>query len=124
MKNKPVIIVAATCVLLLSAACMLFGPVRGPLTFQPDTLPEAQAGIPFEARITISGNVTPAGQFSIAEGALPAGLTLEKVEGEDAARIAGRPQQAGRFKFTVYVWCYGTNVSGQTGQKEYTLVVK
>jgi len=34
------------------------------------------------------------------------------------------PTETGTFKFTVGAWCLGTNVSGQTGQREYELVVK
>ncbi len=122
---KKSLIVAATCCLLLSTfACMLFGPSRGPLTFQPETLPAAQTGVPYESKITISGNATPAGEFSISEGTLPPGLTLETVETDHSARISGTPEQPGTYSFKVYVWCYGTNVSGQEGEKDYTLVVK
>lgn len=122
--KKSLMIVAAGCFLLLTLACMLFGPPRGPLSFQPDTLPAARAGESYEARITISGNTTPAGEFSISEGALPPGLTLETIQADHSARISGIPVQPGSYKFKVYVWCYGTNVSGQTGEKDYTLVVK
>ena len=124
MKSKILIATVMGCALLFSAACMLFGAVRGPLQFQPDTLPAAQVGVAYEAKVHISGNATPAGQFSVPEGALPAGLALETLKGQDTARIFGTPTQAGTFKLKLYVWCYGTNVSGQTGEKEYTLVVK
>ncbi len=111
-------------VLLSTLACMLFTPPRGPLKFDPAVLPDAQVGVPYEAKVSISDNATPAGEFSISEGTLPGGLTFEKIEGEDAARISGTPQEAGAFTFKVFVWCYGTNVSGQVGEKEYTLTVK
>jgi hypothetical protein len=39
-------------------------------------------------------------------------------------QISGTPTVAGTFSFTIYVWCYGTNVSGQTATQGYTLVVK
>ncbi len=123
MKKKPLLLLA--CALLFSVSCMLFyGAARGPLQFQPETLPAAQAGAAYEARVSISDNATPAGQFSISEGALPPGLTLETLKGENSARISGTPAQAGTFKFKIFVWCYGTNISGQTGEKEYTIVVK
>ena len=109
---------------LFTLSCMFFTEPRGPLQFDPPVLPDAQAGIPYDAKITITGNTTPAGQFSLSEGALPAGLALEKVAGEDAVRVFGVPEQPGTYKFKVYVWCYGTNVSGQVGEKEYSLVVK
>jgi hypothetical protein len=73
----------------------------------------------------VTENRTPVGDFSISEGALPPGLELTKVDGvEDTAKISGVPEAAGTFEFTVYVWCYGTNVSGQTGEKEYSIVVE
>jgi hypothetical protein len=123
MKEKLAIMLAIGFTLYISVSCMLFGPQRGPLTFQPDRLPEAQVGAPFEAKISIGGNVTPAGAFSVQKNTLPPGLMLETLEGQNAAHIVGTPTAAGTYKFTISVWCYGTNVSGQTGEKEYTLVV-
>jgi hypothetical protein len=110
--------------LLFSLSCALFGPRRGPLQFEPDALPAAQVGSAYEAKVSISDNATPAGQFSVPEGALPPGLTLETLQGKNTARIYGTPTQAGTYKFKIFVWCYGTNISGQTGEKQYTLVVK
>jgi hypothetical protein len=124
VKNQYSIGLLAGSALLLTISCSLLRAHRGPLKFEPAVLPDAQPGIPYEAKITIAGNLTPAGQFSISEGALPKGLTLEKVEGEDAARIFGKPEEAGTFHFKVFVWCYGTNVSGQVGEIAYVLVVK
>ncbi len=126
MKGKrgllPVVLMAS--LLMSTLACMLFTPPRGPLKFDPAVLPDAQVGVPYEAKVSISDNATPAGDFSISDGTLPGGLTLEKVEGESAARISGTPQEAGTFTFKIFVWCYGTNVSGQVGEKEYTLTVQ
>jgi hypothetical protein len=101
-----------------------FGPAPGPLTFAPDTLPTARAGEMYEATIRITGNVTPVGDFSVSNGSLPAGLELVFVEGEDAAIISGIPEGAGVSTFAVSVWCFGTQVSGQSGDKEYTLIVE
>ena len=125
MKNKALIIVSvALLTLLASLACMLFSPSGVSLQFEPDRLPNAQAGVAYETQIHVTHNRTPVGDFAISKGALPAGLELKKVAGvEDTARISGMPQEAGTFTFTVSVWCYGTNVSGQTGEKEYSLVV-
>lgn len=123
--KRPVLFGLLAALLLLSTgACLLFTPPRGPLQFDPPALPDAQVGVPYEAKVSISNNDTPAGEFSISEGTLPGGLTFEKIEGEDAARISGTPQEAGAFTFKVFVWCYGTNVSGQVGEKEYTLTVR
>ena len=101
-----------------------FQNTRPELVFTPDTLPDAEAGVPYEVTIQISQNETPVGDFQIVEGGLPDGLTYEFVEGEDNARIFGVIRESGTYKFKVSVWCYGTNVSGQTGEKEYTLLVK
>lgn len=110
--------------ILASISCVLFYPSGGALEFQPDELPNGQLGAVYETEIHVTENRTPVGDFSIARGALPAGLELIKLEGEeDTAMISGAPEEAGTFTFTISVWCYGTNVSGQTGEKEYTLVV-
>lgn len=123
-KRRLLSVLTGGLVLLSTLACMLFTPPRGALRFEPAVLPEARVGVPYDAKISIHDNATPAGAFSISEGTLPGGLTMEKVEGEDAARISGTPQEAGTFPFRVFVWCYGTNVSGQVGEKAYTLTVK
>lgn len=109
--------------MLVGAACG--APAPPPLGFEPPTLPDAQVGIAYDARITVTGNVTPVGAFSISNGALPAGLSIEKLAGEDAAgHIVGTPTAAGAVNFTVSVWCYGTNSPGQTGLQDYTITVR
>ncbi len=116
---------AAAVVLFLTVACMLFYPSRGPLKFEPAELPAAQVGVPYDATITLIGNETPAIDFSLDAGALPRGLALEKIkDSQNAAHVFGVPEQAGTFNFRIFVWCYGTNISGQTGVKDYSLVVK
>lgn len=124
MKNKLARLLVTGCLCAFGISCMLLMPGRGSLIFAPDSLPAAQVGVPYEAKITISNNATPAGEFSISEGALPGGLTLETLKGENSARIFGTPTEAGTFKFKVFVWCYGTNISGQTGEKDYSLAVQ
>ena len=115
----------ASALFFFTISCFLFSAPRGPLKFEPAELPPARVGVAYDAKVTISGNATPAGQFSISEGSLPRGLAVEMVEGEqNAAHIFGTPEEAGTFTFRIFVWCYGTNVSGQTGEKEYSLVVK
>jgi hypothetical protein len=100
-----------------------FGPTGGPLKFTPDVLPEGQIGTAYEAKIVISLNNTPVGDFSISEGNLPEGLEFTFLEGEDAATLVGIPTESGTFTFTVSAWCFGTQVSGQTGDKSYSLTV-
>jgi hypothetical protein len=108
---------------LFTISCFLFAAPRGPLNFDPDNLPGAKVGVPYDVKVTIAQNVTPVGQISISEGALPQGLKLEKLQGEDTARIYGTPVEAGTFTFKIFVWCYGTNISGQTGEASYTITV-
>ena len=100
-----------------------FGPTGGPLKFLPDALPEAQVGTTYDEEIRISLNNTPVGDFFISDGVLPEGLEFTFLEGEDAATVNGTPTEAGTFTFTVSAWCFGTQVSGQTGEKTYSLTV-
>jgi hypothetical protein len=95
------------------------------LRFSPATLPEAQLGSPYAVTVTVSEAATPVGGVSVEDGTLPAGLGLDlSPEHDNTFQIHGTPTVAGTFEFTIYVWCYGTNVSGQTGTQEYTLAVK
>jgi hypothetical protein len=138
MKRKTLFIFSAILMILsASIACSMFvpaekpteesepsfGPTGGPLKFMPDALPEAQVGSAYEAKIVISLNNTPVGDFSISEGSLPEGLEFTFLEGEDAATLVGTPTESGTFTFTVSAWCFGTQVSGQTGEKTYSLTV-
>jgi hypothetical protein len=120
-KNSLLIVLAGLVVLMSTTFCIL--TLRPALEFMPDKLPGAQVGHPYNLEILISRNVTPVGNFSISDGALPPGLELLMDEQLHTARITGTPSQSGTFKFTVSVWCYGTNVNGQTGEKQYALVV-
>jgi hypothetical protein len=138
MKNRNLYIFSAILLMLsVTIACSLFvpkvqptdepeldfGPTGGPLKFIPENVPNAQIDEAYEAEIHVTLNNTPVGDIAISDGALPTGLELAKVDGEDTARISGTPTEAGTFTFTVSAWCYGTQVSGQTGDKEYTIVV-
>jgi hypothetical protein len=104
------------------------GPVDQPasaLVFKPAQLPDAQVGADYSAQVTVEDTRTPVGEFSLQDGEVPPGLVLKAVEGvENTAEVSGTPTQAGTYKFVLYVWCYGTNQPGQTGEKEYTIVVK
>ena len=95
------------------------------LQFSPTTLADAQLGSPYAATITVSQAATPVGSASVKDGALPAGLQLGLAkESANTIQISGTPTVPGTFTFTIYVWCYGTNVGGQTATQEYTLAVK
>jgi len=111
------------CVLALTA--VLGCTPRPALQFSPTTLPDAQVGSAYAATITVSQAATPVGGASVQDGALPAGLQLALAkEPINTIQISGTPTVAGTFSFTIYVWCYGTNVGGQTATQEYTLLVK
>jgi hypothetical protein len=97
---------------------------RPALEFKPSQLAAATVGKRYRARITIAQNVTPVGEMSVASGNLPPGLTFTFQQRQSAAVISGTPSKAGTYKFTVSAWCFGTNVSGQTGKQVYQLVVQ
>lgn len=126
MKNKNLALLSAFLLMVIaSMACVRLFRTVDPLEFEPDTLPASQLGAPYEAKIRITQNITPAGGISITKGDLPDGLEFVRIAGEDAVKISGTPEETGTFTFTVSVWCYGTNSnSGQTGEKEYNIVVE
>jgi hypothetical protein len=102
-------------------------PTRPPghrLTFSPTELPEAEVGQSYQVTIVISDNHTPVGDVFLESGTLPPGLTLTFLESTDTAEISGTPEEAGTFEFVIGAWCFGTNVSGDTGEHAYTLVVR
>jgi hypothetical protein len=101
-----------------------FDSNRGELVFKPETLPDAQKGAAYEVQVIVEQTNTPVGDFSIKEGELPPGLEIKKLEKENILQISGIPQEIGTYTILLDVWCFGTNSPGQTGQKEYTIVVK
>ncbi len=116
------LVAAVVVALLVATACTDSG--RPPLRFVPATLPAATSGAAYTTEIVVEDNVTPVGGASVAPGTLPDGLSLELLPGHaDTIRISGTPTRAGTFEFTVSVWCFGTNVSGQTGEQRYTITV-
>jgi hypothetical protein len=111
------------CVIALTA--VLGCTPRPALQFSPATLPDAQVDSSYAANITVSQAVTPVGGASVQDGALPAGLDLALAKDpNNTIQISGTPTVSGTFSFTIYVWCYGTNVNGQTATQQYVLVVK
>jgi hypothetical protein len=101
-----------------------FEPVTLPLEIEPSSLPIAHLGLRYEAKLQVKQNVTPVGDISITEGRLPPGLEFVFMEGEDSAVISGIPEETGTYTFTLSVWCFGTQVSGQMLDKEYQIVVE
>jgi hypothetical protein len=122
--NKNIIIFPIVLAALALASFACWWSPRPDLLFAPDKLPDAQVGSSYEVEIQITQNVTPVFIMGALDGALPDGLKLEYTEHDNFAKITGIPQKAGTYKFKVYADCLGTNVSGQTGEMEYTIVVK
>src|ERR1035437_3284667 len=117
------VVAGMACALALTA--VLGCTPRPALQFSPATLADAQVGSPYAATITVSQAATPVAGASVQDGALPAGLVLALAKSPDnTIEISGTPTVAGTFSFTIEVWCYGTNVGGQTATQEYALVVK
>ncbi len=114
--------ILALLVLLFTSSCLTpsFPQV---LEFSPTNLPKARLGVFYDVIIKVTRNQTPVGEFSISQGSLPNGLKIERLDGQDAARIFGIPEEKGLSKFTINVWCFGTNASGQTGERQYTIMV-
>ncbi len=61
-------------------------------------LPPARQGRPYRARLAASGGTKPL-FWAVASGTLPAGLSLDSINGE----LLGVPRQAGSFRLTVVV---------------------
>ncbi|HEX7544808.1 MAG TPA: Ig domain-containing protein [Candidatus Limnocylindrales bacterium] len=123
MLSRGRVVTGIACALALTG--VLGCTPRPALQFSPATLADAQVGSPYAATITVSQAATPVAGASVQDGALPAGLDLALVKSPDSTiEISGTPTVAGTFSFTIEVWCYGTNVGGQTATQEYTLVVK
>ena len=112
----------ASLAFLLSTSFCILTP-RPALEFLPDKLPVAQVGQLYQVDILVARTMTPVGSYSISDGTLPSGMHLIMDQNTRIGRISGTPTQAGTVKFTVSVWCLGTNINGQTGDKQYTLVV-
>ena len=111
----------ASVLALTVAACNTGRPA---LTFTPDKLPDAITGQSYSAVLTVTGNETPVGDMYVSDGAPPAGVTLDFTRGDTTGTLHGTPAAAGTYVFKVSAWCLGTNVSGQTGEQGYTLVVR
>jgi hypothetical protein len=111
---------AALASLVLLVGCTWGRPA---LVFTPAELEPAQVGQPYFAAISVEQNETPVGDMWVASGALPPGLELVFTDGTDTGEITGTPTQSGSFEFSVEVWCFGTNVNGQTGSASYALTV-
>jgi hypothetical protein len=109
--------------LLVAVAVACGGPSRPALRFEPDRLSNASVGKPYIAALHVRNNSTPVFAMNISMGVLPPGVSLAYKRGSDSAEIRGTPTKAGHFSFAVSAMCFGTNVSGQTGEKLYEIDV-
>lgn len=82
------------------------------LTVNPATLPAAVKGHPYSQTVTATGGTAPY-TFSISDGALPPGLTLNPATG----LISGAPTGIGDVTFTVMA----LDSIGDIGSRRYTL---
>jgi hypothetical protein len=107
--------------LVVLAGC---GKDRRPaLQFTPDALPDGQVGQPYHVEIGVGGHHTPVGGMGAA--GLPPGLVFTFYQrAAYPAVLEGVPTQPGTYVLKVDAWCYGTNVSGQTGGREYRIVIR
>ena len=94
------------------------------LQFSPDTLPDGQVGQAYKVVISLSNQRTPAFNMGAGIDRLPAGLKGTFDQAKQTYTLEGTPTQAGTFPLSISALCYGTNVSGQSGEKEYRLVIK
>ena len=140
MKHKSLRILSAVSIVMMSLACSLFTrftradatptsnyiftPSTISLKIEPDSLPNAQTGVEYAVEIRVSDNVTPVNDVVLSSGTLPAGLELVFVDHVNGAKISGVPEETGTFTFTVSISCFSTMVIGQTGEKEYVIVVE
>jgi hypothetical protein len=69
-----------------------------PLAITTTSLPAATADVSYSAKLAASGGIVPDTR-SVAQGSLPAGLTLDATTGA----ISGKPTAPGAASFTVTV---------------------
>jgi hypothetical protein len=84
------------------------------ITVNPTSLPAGALGTAYTQTVSATGGTTPY-SYSIATGALPAGLTLNASMGE----LSGTPTTSGTFVFTIRA----TGQGGCTGQRSYVLSI-
>ena len=86
------------------------------LQISTSPLPNAQAGIQFQAALSANGGVKPY-QWSIASGKLPLGISLNAASGT----LSGTPSQGGQFDFSAQV--SDSSPAPQTAMKALALSV-
>ncbi|HEY3344445.1 MAG TPA: hypothetical protein VGJ97_05940 [Anaerolineaceae bacterium] len=124
--KKSIIWFIAVVLALSTLSCSLFtlASKSDGLRFSPDTLPKGQVGQEYQQVITLSNQRTPAFAMGAKGDSLPPGLTGTFDQDKQTYTLAGAPTQSGTYTLQVSAQCYGTNVSGQSGGIEYTLVIE
>ncbi|PLC43482.1 autotransporter outer membrane beta-barrel domain-containing protein [Ralstonia pickettii] len=87
------------------------------ITLSPSTLSNATVATAYSQTLTASGG-TAAYTYTLASGALPAGLTLSS-----SGVLSGTPTAGGTFNFTVTATDSSTGNGPYTGSRAYSLVV-
>uniref|UniRef100_A0AAU1I9U9 Ig domain-containing protein n=1 Tax=Streptomyces sp. NBC_00180 TaxID=2903632 RepID=A0AAU1I9U9_9ACTN len=97
--------------------------VAGPLAVSwPDSLPDAVVGQDYPAtEVASPGGGTPDYTYSVTEGSLPEGLSLD----ESTGKLTGMPPTvgSGTFTFTITVTDSGSGTLKDSASKEFTLQV-
>lgn len=111
---RPLCFVRATAVLVLMLAGVASASAQTfTLTIQPNTLPPATQGVPYNNAVTaVGGNADYS--LSVTSGSLPNGLTLSGSNGNWV--ISGTPTGSGTSTFTIFA----TDIAGNTGYRPYT----
>jgi len=91
-------------------------PEASPLSIQTPSLPAGQNGVAYASSLQASGG-TPGYSWTMASGALPAGLSL----GGTTGQISGTPTAVGTSQFTVAVRDNGSPAQSQTAQASITI---
>src|SRR6266404_7945841 len=98
-----------------SPATLIVNAVPGaPLLITSSPLPNAQAGIQFQASLTATGGVQPY-VWSVTSGTLPSGIVLNAASG----MLSGTPTLGGQFDFSVQV-SDSSSPTPQTAMKALT----
>ena len=124
--KKAIFTIIVVALALFTFSCSLFNISlkSDTLQFSPETLPDGQVVQAYKVVISLSNQRTPAFNIGAGTDRLPPGLKGVFDQEKQTYTIDGTPTQAGAFSLTVSALCYGTNVSGQSGEIEYRLVVK